>query len=192
MNEKASNERGGAATPELDGNHDARRPTWVARGQAAIDVASEPNEPEATSLVETLCNLRHWAEARGIAYDEADGRAGATRAGEAAIDVDGVDVFDDPPQFDPDQRRRALELIESLPWGDVEGHLVSMERALELLMEATAAEFERWEREGEHHFGDDEFGLSEDQVESMDDEWRLAYVARLVRSLGLIYGVQTD
>lgn len=45
-----------------------------------------------------------------------------------------------------------------------------------------------WEEEGELRFGD-EFELSAEQVAELDDEWRLAYIARLLHSAALTYGV---
>lgn len=47
---------------------------------------------------------------------------------------------------------------------------------------------DRWEAEGEERFGD-EFELSSEQVASLDDEWRLAYIARLLHTAALAYGV---
>ena len=41
---------------------------------------------------------------------------------------------------------------------------------------------------GEERFGD-EFTLSADRVASLDDEWRLAYIARLLHSAAYLYGV---
>jgi len=106
--------------------------------------------------------------------------------------VEEVDKRVKTPQFDPEQRRRAIELIESMAWGDMDLHIRSMEEALQLALEATVDGFQRWERDGEEHFGADEFQLSPQQIEDLDDEWRLAYVARLIRSLGLVYGIATD
>ena len=45
-----------------------------------------------------------------------------------------------------------------------------------------------WEEEGEERF-DGEFQLSTDQVASLDREWRLAYIGRLLRTAAYAYGV---
>jgi hypothetical protein len=94
-------------------------------------------------------------------------------------------------QLTAEQRARALALIDSLPWGDIEGDLGVWEQALRLAMDATTVEFGLWEREGEDRFGD-EFSVTDEQLEEMSDEWRLALVARLLRSAAMAYGVSTD
>jgi hypothetical protein len=100
------------------------------------------------------------------------------------------------PQFDDNQSASALALIEALPWGDVDGALRLMEEALRLAMEATRAEFRHWEDElgpsldAEH--GWDEFSLPARHVDRMDPNAKLAYLARLLRSLAMAYGVSTD
>jgi hypothetical protein len=83
------------------------------------------------------------------------------------------------PQFDQQARDESLELIERLPWGDIEGAIETFEESMLLAMEATRDDFARWEAEGEgeRRFGN-EFNLSPRQVEELDDAWRLAYVAR--------------
>ena len=51
-------------------------------------------------------------------------------------------------------------------------------------MEATTGAFLLWEADdaGEQRFGD-EFTLTAQQVADLEPEWRLAYVARLIRSI---------
>ena len=75
-------------------------------------------------------------------------------------------------------------------WGDVDGNIVSLEAALERALEATRTDFMLWDLdgEGEDRWGD-EYSVSPDDVAQMDMRWRLAYVARLVRSVALCYGV---
>jgi hypothetical protein len=101
------------------------------------------------------------------------------------------DMTVDEWQLTAEQRARALALIESLPWGDIDGHLVAMEEALRVAMDATAVDFELWEREGELRFVD-EFSVTPDELEEMTDEWKLALVARLLRTVAMMYGVTTD
>ena len=69
-------------------------------------------------------------------------------------------------------------------------HIRTMEEALDRALDATAEEFPLWEAEGEDRYVD-EFSLSAEDLAEMSLEWRLAYVARLVRSLALCYGVST-
>lgn len=94
------------------------------------------------------------------------------------------------PQFNADQRTQALDLMESLAWGDMEYSIRNMEIYLALALEATGDAIELWEHEdeGEERFGG-EFYLSEEQVAELDDEWRLAYIARLLLSALIVYGV---
>jgi len=96
----------------------------------------------------------------------------------------------DDPQFDETQRAQAIALLEDLPWGDLEQELYGLEAALALALEATGHAIQLWEGEdgGEERFGD-EFALSAGQVDSLDDEWRLAYIARLLYTAAQAYGV---
>ena len=92
------------------------------------------------------------------------------------------------PQFGESQRAHALALLEDLPWGDLEQAIYGLEVALALALEAVGDAIDLWEDEGEDRFGD-EFSLSAEQVDSLDDEWRLAYVARLLHTTAHSYGV---
>jgi hypothetical protein len=91
-------------------------------------------------------------------------------------------------QFDQTQRTQALELIESLAWGDISCAIYSLEVALALALEAVGGDMNLWEAEGEERFRD-EFELSSEQVASLDDEWRRAYIARLLQTAVNSYGV---
>jgi hypothetical protein len=91
-------------------------------------------------------------------------------------------------QFDRRQRELAAELVESLAWGDVERAIIGHETALALALEATGDALRLWEHEGEDRFGD-EVSLSPEQVCELDDEWRLAYIARLLVTALHAYGV---
>ena len=95
-------------------------------------------------------------------------------------------------QFDKGQQLRAIELIESMSWGDMENQIRGIDESLLLALQATASDFERWELEhGDVGFCD-EFSLTSDEVAALPDEWKLAYVARLLRSLALSLGVGTE
>lgn len=96
-----------------------------------------------------------------------------------------------PPQFEASQRSQVTELIESLAWGDMETAIYGLEVALALTIEATGDAIQLWEAEGEELFGD-EFELSAEQVAELDDEWRLAYIARLLYTAASAYGVSPN
>lgn len=94
-------------------------------------------------------------------------------------------------QFDANQRAEALELIEKLPWGDMDMSIRTLEEALRLAMEATRDEFALWEQDAEA-MDPDEFALEPATIAGLSPEQRLAYVARLLRSLAMAHGVSTD
>ena len=73
--------------------------------------------------------------------------------------------------------------------GDTAFAIVVLDEALTLIMRATKRDIARWESAGEELFGD-EFSVS--QPERLDVEWRLALVAKLVRSAALAWGLGTD
>lgn len=81
-----------------------------------------------------------------------------------------------------------MALLEDLLWGDLEQAIYGLEVTLVLSLEATGDAIRQWEDEGEERFGD-EFSLSAEQVASLDDEWRLAYIARLLHTAAYSYGV---
>ena len=88
-----------------------------------------------------------------------------------------------------EQQTRMIGLVVDLPWGDVEGAICGLEEALRLTLEATAEAFSSWDDVATDIGVADEFSLSHEQVQDLSPEERLAYVARLVRSLALNYGV---
>jgi hypothetical protein len=74
----------------------------------------------------------------------------------------------------------------------MDGYIRGMEEALRLALEATSGDFYRWEEEIGPPLearGYDEFSLPEAFLQAMRTEEKLAYVARLLRSLALQYGV---
>jgi hypothetical protein len=91
-------------------------------------------------------------------------------------------------QFNEKQQVQALALIENITWGDMEGTIPSLEEALRFALEATQDWFALWEEQGEDRFGD-EFSLVPEQVTELSDQWRQAYVARLLTSIALFYDI---
>jgi hypothetical protein len=95
-------------------------------------------------------------------------------------------------QLDDGQLEQAVSLIESLAWGDIDGDLRTMERALRLAMKATSEDFRRWESEADTAGFSSELSVDAYDVAQMSPDWRLAYVARLLRTVALAYGVGTE
>jgi hypothetical protein len=92
-------------------------------------------------------------------------------------------------QFGPSQEQAALDVIERMAWGDLDDAIRGLELCLRRALEATREDFVRWEDgDFEQRFGD-EFSLADAQVEELSSEDRLAYLARLLRSLALHSGV---
>jgi hypothetical protein len=98
-------------------------------------------------------------------------------------------------QFNRKQQSDALALLEQMTWGDIDGDIRGMEEALRLALEATSDDFHRWEEELGPPLearGCDEFSLPDAVLEAMPTDEKLAYVARLLRSLALQYGVSAE
>lgn len=91
-------------------------------------------------------------------------------------------------QFDNGRGKRALELLEQMPWGDIEMNISDTKDALRRLVGATSAVADRWDEEFFDSYGD-EFSVPDETVTAMTETELLAYIARLVRSLALAYGV---
>jgi hypothetical protein len=95
-------------------------------------------------------------------------------------------------QFGPSQQEAALDLIDGMTWGDLGPAIHDVELCLQRALKATTRDLRNWEYgDFEQRFGD-EFSLSDAQVVELSDEERFAYVARLVRSLALRYGLGLD
>jgi hypothetical protein len=95
-------------------------------------------------------------------------------------------------QFDPGQQTEALALLEEMAWGD---YLRNMEGALRLALEATTDDFYGWEEElgpAMEADGYDEFSVPPARLEELSLEEKVAYVARLLRTLALAYGVSAE
>jgi hypothetical protein len=98
-------------------------------------------------------------------------------------------------QFDPSHQEAALVVIESLAWGDMDNTIRDLEICLRRALEATGADFVRWESDLGRRFeeaGFDEFNLPRSLIEQMPLDEKLPYVARLLRSLALHYGVSAE
>lgn len=80
-----------------------------------------------------------------------------------------------------------------IPWGSWDDGFRDMETALRLVLEATGAYLDRWEDELEdevwERWGGDEFYVPAEVVAAFEPEQRLAYVARLLETLTIAYGV---
>jgi hypothetical protein len=92
-------------------------------------------------------------------------------------------------QLSREQQDEALELIESLAWGDLDHSIRDQELALRLALEATRDSFDDWLIAG----GDsvDEFSIPTRVLNTLSHRERLAYVARLLRTIALHYGVDS-
>jgi hypothetical protein len=89
-------------------------------------------------------------------------------------------------QFDAEQRRQAIALLEGQDWGDVLPAIADAEQTLGLILAATAPSLLLREYiEGQ---GGDEFSLSPPLTANFSDELRLAYAARLAVSYAVHYG----
>jgi hypothetical protein len=88
-----------------------------------------------------------------------------------------------------EQHERVIDLVAELPWGDVDNAICGLEEALRLALEATDDAFPYWEMVAEDIGVEDEFELAPDQVRDLSLHDLLAYIARLVRTLALCYGV---
>lgn len=93
-------------------------------------------------------------------------------------------------QFSEAERQQAIELIERIPWGDADAQLNSFEASFRRAFEATAHALRLWEDSVSGYPGfSDEFELSPKDVSELSDEWRLAYVARHLENMRLVYGI---
>jgi hypothetical protein len=88
-----------------------------------------------------------------------------------------------------EQHARVLELITGQPWGDIDSAICGLEESLQLALEASEEAFLAWEDVAERIGVEDEYSLSSTQVQDLSPEERSAYIARLLRSAALNYGV---
>ncbi len=80
--------------------------------------------------------------------------------------------------------------MESISWGDMDAHIRTVEDALVRAVEATSEDFRLWQEQADDCGMHDEFALEPEDVDALTPEWRLAYVARLLRSLAMPYGLR--
>ncbi len=92
-------------------------------------------------------------------------------------------------QFDAGQRTEVIKAAEKVAGADADAELVAIEQLLWSAIDATDVGYRLWEAEGEERFGDDLLMIPAEEVDGMDDEWKLAYVGHLLRSLAILYGV---
>jgi hypothetical protein len=92
-------------------------------------------------------------------------------------------------KLNDDAARKVIELVESMPWGDIDGHLRAMEHAMRLAIDATREDLQFWEAEAYDAGYDDEFAVDPKEFADMSPQWRKAYIGRLICTLGLCYGV---
>ncbi len=79
-----------------------------------------------------------------------------------------------------------------MPWDDTDRGICDLELALGRALEVTADDFRPWDEylgPDLETRGFDEFHMPPGVVEAMSDEDKLAYVARLLRTLAVSYGV---
>jgi hypothetical protein len=90
------------------------------------------------------------------------------------------------------QHQRLIALIERAPFGDLEPALIGVEYVLGLAMEATAEAFVLWEEHARERGYLDEFSLTGGDLAAMDADWKLAFIARLLRTAALDLGLPTE
>ena len=99
-------------------------------------------------------------------------------------------------QFDLGQRNEALALIERMAWGSMDDDIRDLETALRLALEATADDFRRWEDEVvpalESEGYSDELNLPARRIADFTLAEKRCYVAGLLRTLAISYGVSAE
>ena len=90
------------------------------------------------------------------------------------------------------KRQRVIEAVEAAPWGDITASCKTVDIGLRRALDATALDFQRWAQESTLRGERDEFTLESAEVQAMSAEQRLAYVARLLRSIALSFGTETE
>ena len=85
---------------------------------------------------------------------------------------------------------RQLEVLENVAWGDVENDLADTTEVIERMKKAARGGAWLWETEGEDLYGDG-FSVSDEELEAMSDEMRLAYLSQLAATLASRLGMST-
>lgn len=105
----------------------------------------------------------------------------------------GPTYADSAGPLDDIAKEELIAVLQDLPWGDVQGQLSVLDHALRLGLQATGQDFLLWESKAQEELGvDDEFSLKPDDIQMLSEEWILAYVARLLRTVALMYGIRTE
>ena len=114
------------------------------------------------------------------------------------LEIDSAGGGEPPRRRDPGDRvldqpaqTSVIDLVNELPWKDIEGVISMLDEALRRALEASGVAFRRWETEG-RALGDSEFALGPADVDALSDDMRLAYAARHVRNIALMYGSLTE
>ena len=84
-----------------------------------------------------------------------------------------------------------LETLDLVAWGDLPYVVFDFEDALRLALLATADDLKLWEAEAEARGWHDEFEVPPEDLANMSVEWQRAYVARLIATVALRYGMST-
>src|SRR4051812_32507858 len=87
-------------------------------------------------------------------------------------------------------REVVLAALEDLPWADVDAAVRTVDEGLAFALDLTAADFRFWHEHIEPLGYEDEFNRT--LLRDLPAEWRLALVARLLRSIAMSYGLTTD
>jgi hypothetical protein len=94
--------------------------------------------------------------------------------------------------LDDQARSSIINLIDDVAWGEVQAAMSTLDEALRRGLEATEHAFDQWENEAGEMGYNDEFSLEPADIDALSDEWRLAYVARQLRSIALTFGTVTE
>jgi hypothetical protein len=94
-------------------------------------------------------------------------------------------------QFNANQIEQVRALLDSFAWVDVHYAMIDVKNGLRLALEATSPDFWRWEEAAEAN-DVNEFCVTPYEVARMSDRERLAYVARLLRTIAGQYGLRTE
>jgi hypothetical protein len=93
-------------------------------------------------------------------------------------------------KLNADQRAAVIALVEETPWADIAGAMISFEEALRIALERTTSEFAIWHDYVEERGFDDECDRL--KLRDLPSGWRPALIARLLRSMALMYGLGTE
>lgn len=83
-----------------------------------------------------------------------------------------------------------LKVIDETPWGDIEVALRVIDEALTVAMNASRNGLHYWENNIDDSPWNDEFSVKDPS--GLTPEWRIALLARLLRTIAMAYGLRTD